>query len=307
MRSIPAIESLMQSSAEWTIHDTVQWAELILAEAGVEESRLNAGLLLAHVLQIDRSRMLVDRDRLLDAQVLSKFQSLVQRRAAREPLQYILGETEFMGLPFLVDTSVLIPRPETEILVEKGLEAIREIARTPMRILDIGTGCGNIAISLSYYSPGVSVTAIDISADALNTAGKNLERHRVPGVALVHADLFAGFLPGARFEMVVSNPPYVSLEEFPSLQPEIRLFEPRIATTDEADGLRFLRRILVFAKERLADGGALLVELAHDQENDAKRMATEHGFTNVTVHPDISGVPRVLEVWRERSEAVARP
>ena len=141
----------------------------------------------------------------------------------------------------------------------------------------------------------------------MNTATKNLERHGVPGITLVQADLFAGFLPGARFEMIVSNPPYVSLEEFSSLQPEIRLFEPRIATTDEADGLRFLRGILICAKERLADGGVLLVELAHDQEDHARRMATENGFTNAAIHPDISGVPRVLEAWRERNETAARP
>ena len=282
----------------WTVRSALEWASSVLSRSGIDEAGLNAELLLAHLLRLTRTRLSVEARRNLDPSLLEAYRVLVERRLSREPLQYIIGEVEFMGLPLYVDNSVLIPRPETEILVEKSLELIRSLSKERVSVLDIGTGSGNIAIALAKFSPCVQVTTIDISREALRTAARNLQRLQVERVVLSQADLFSDFLPGQSFDVIVSNPPYVSAVEFELLQPEIRLFEPRIATTDEGDGLSCIKRILTLAQQKLERSGAILLELGYGQAKDATEIASKCGLVKIAVHDDLSGVPRVLEAWR---------
>jgi release factor glutamine methyltransferase len=269
-------------------------ASLILSEAGVEEPRLNARLLLSHVLGIQHTVVDTRKRDSVDSEVTGRFMTLIERRRLREPLQYIIGEVEFMGLKFLVNTDVLIPRPETEVLVEKALECLKLPGARPL-VLDIGTGSGNIALALGHFRPDIEILAVDISPLALKVAGLNQQTLGVRNVTLRHADILDGFPVGTKFDMIVSNPPYVSNEEFDSLQPEIRMFEPRIATTDEGDGLRYIRRILEISLRHLNPRGAVLIELGQGQSETARDFATSLGLADPCIHPDLSGIPRVLQ------------
>jgi len=284
-----------------TITSSLQWASALLSEHGIDDAKRNAELFLSHVLGSNRTRLYIDAHSGLDDRQAREFQSMILRRISREPLQYIIGETEFMGLTFHVDKSVLIPRPETEILVERVLQAIGAMSSEAITVLDIGTGSGNIATALACLCPRVEVTAMDNSAEALGMASRNVIRHAARNVMLVEADVFSEFLPGLQFDVIVSNPPYVSAGDFEGLQPEIRLFEPRNATTDGGDGFLFLRRILRVAPRKLRSGGAIFVELGYSQSDEAKKVAVECGLVDVTVHDDLAGIPRVLEGWM-RSE-----
>jgi release factor glutamine methyltransferase len=275
----------------------------MLHSAGVDETRLNAELLLAHILAVDRLTLASRSRTPLDGGLSEKFRTFVQRRIQREPIQYILGETEFMGLRLFIGEGALIPRPETEVLVEKTLDAMKGMNRGPLHVLDIGTGSGNIAISLVKLCPYAKVTGLEISSAALEIARRNVTRHSAERVELMLGDIFSMMLPQTSYDLVVSNPPYVAAEEFESLQPEIRCFEPRIATTDDADGFRFLRRILDIAPGVLRVGGVVLVELAFSQADRARKLAAERGLSTIVVHEDLSGVPRVLEAWQSKPAA----
>jgi release factor glutamine methyltransferase len=277
-----------------TTDSALRWAAESLAEAGVEDARLNAELLLCHLLGVKRGSLLLQRHHTLSFDLDREYRSLIGRRKTREPLQYILGEVEFMGLKLEVNRDVLIPRPETEVLVEKALGLLRVSDRRPLTVLDIGTGSGNIAIALGHFRPDLHITAIDSSPAALRVALRNRERHRVSCATFEQADLFDEFLPGRRFDMIVSNPPYVPALEFDTLQPEIRLFEPPVATTDGGDGLRMIRRILEIAPGRLDAGGFVVIELGDNQSLESAGIARGCGLVDVEVYPDLAGIQRVL-------------
>jgi len=270
------------------------WAEACLSQQGIEESRLNAELLLAHATRCSRLELFLARNSTLAADQARCFTQCVLRRSKHEPLQYILGDTEFMGLTLGVDSRVLIPRPETELLVERALEAISAFGGGRMRILDIGAGSGNIAIAIGKRIPTAEIVAIDISPDALQVADLNLIRHGLKNVTLLEGDIFADLLRGQMFHMIVSNPPYVSVEEFAALQPEVKDYEPRNATTDNGDGLAFVRRIAAYARERLLPGGMLLVEIGYNQSFTAKEVFASAGLSDVHLFDDLAGIPRVV-------------
>jgi release factor glutamine methyltransferase len=282
------------TSRTWKILSLLEWSAEHLSSRGFDDARLNAELLLAHVLHLSRIQLYTQHDRPLDMQELAAYKSLLQRRLKHEPLQYILGETEFMGLPLFVDTSVLIPRPETELLVEKTLETLHSVAKENLDILDIGTGSGNIAVALASRLPHAGVTALDVSAEALAVAARNIERHHLANVTLLQADVFSDFLPGKAFDIIASNPPYISAQDFEQLQPEIKDFEPKIATTDGGDGLRFIRRISGVAAEKLTPGGWLLMEIAFSQSTAVRAIVSGFGFHDVEVFADYAGIPRVV-------------
>lgn len=279
---------------QWTVLSLIEWSAHHLREKGFDEARLHVDLLLARVLGLPRIGLYTNFDRPLDAAELARFKELFKRRLAHEPLQYILGSTEFMGLPFAVNPSVLIPRPETEVLVEAAVAWARVRQAEGLRVLDIGTGSGNIAVSVARFLPGAVVTAIDTSPEALRTAAANAAANGVTAVRLLEADILADPLPGEQFDAVLSNPPYVPLEEWEQLEPEVRDFEPRNATTDGEDGLRFIRRIAAFAASRLTPGGALFMEIGFGQAEAALDCARSAGLSEVTVLPDYGGIPRVL-------------
>lgn len=266
-----------------------------LRSRGFDEARLHGELLLAHVLGISRLDLYLQFDRPLTSGEVDHFRALFLRRLTHEPLQYILGETEFMGLRLTVDSNVLIPRPETELLVERALEFCARGSGAPWRILDACTGSGNIAVALAVRLPSAHITAVDVSPGALRVAGDNVARHAPGRVDLVAADLLTDPLPGGAFHLLVSNPPYVPLSEFPALQPEVRDFEPSIATTDGGDGLRFHRRLVELARERLEQGGALIMEIGFGQAAAVREICAAGGLMDIEVIPDYAGIARVVQ------------
>ncbi len=286
----------------WTVLLLLDWATGYLAARGFEEARLNVELLLAHVLSRSRLDLYLQLDRPLTAPELAIFKTVFQRRLSHEPVQYITGETEFMGLSFYVDRNVLIPRPETEQLVERTLETVRDMELSTASILDIGTGSGNIAVALGHFLRRADIVAIDISAEALTTAERNVSRNHIGNVRLMQLDMFDEFPPNLKFDVIVSNPPYVSLKEFAALQAEVREYEPRIATTDGADGLRFINHIAKFGKGLLNPGGALLVEIGYGQSEGVLEIFFKEGYVGVEVLQDYAGIPRIARGWRQGAE-----
>ncbi len=227
-------------------------------------------------------------------EIVDRFSSLVNRRAGGEPLQYILGKAQFMGLEFIVTPDVLIPRPETELLVEKAIEAIscQLSAVSCPRILDLGTGSGNIAISLTKFLRDCKIKASDVSEAALCIARENAVLNRAQDkIKFILSDLFEG-LEGYKFDMIISNPPYVARPQFEELQREIG-FEPREALDGGIDGLDFYRRIIKEAGEFLSDGGCLCLEIGFRQAEHIKSLFEKYYYKNILFIEDYSGIERV--------------
>ena len=276
----------------------LQWGASYLSEKGFDESRLTVELLLSHVLKLKRIQLYTNFDRPLDDGELASFKALFQRRLQHEPLQYILGTTEFMGLEFNVDRRVLIPRPETEAVVEEAIRFINEnFGGQAPRLLDIGTGSGCIAISLAHAIRTANVLAIDLSKEILDIATANAGKNGVADeVEFAVRDLFnseEGDFRG-EFYLVVSNPPYISQSDFAHVQPEIRDYEPAIATTDGGDGLKFYRRIARVAASWLVPGGAVIVEHGYNQADAVAEIFSNMGWPELRSFKDYSGIPRGL-------------
>ena len=252
-----------------TIREALRLAEARLEQAGVPDADVDAAYLLASVLKEDTLAMRINGHRELAAPQQAAFDALCDRRAAREPLQYILGETEFMGLTFHVEPGVLIPRADTEILVEKALAWMKPGAR----VLDIGTGSGAIAVSLAKLGRQAQVTAVDVSDRALEIARRNAERNGA-AVEFVKSDCFSA-LKGRKYDMIVSNPPYISADEMRGLMPEVTR-EPELALFGGADGLDFYRRISREAPEYLNEGGCLLFEIGWLQKDAVSALVKAH-------------------------------
>lgn len=279
----------------WTVLSLIEWSRDYLAERGFDEARLHAELMLTRALSISRLQLYLQFDRPLVHEELAAYRALFKRRLTHEPLQYILGETAFMGITVGVGPGVLIPRPETELLVELALERIREIPKPQLFALDVGIGSGNIALAIAHHTANVHVTGVDISEAAVAQSRSNATRLGLNRVEVLHADVFDTGFVHDRFDLVVANPPYISKDEFASLMPEVRLFEPREALTDEQDGYGFLHRLAPRVAEMLQPGGLFLCEIGHGQEAGAREIVANAGFRDVTVHPDYAGIPRVVE------------
>ncbi len=280
----------------WTVLELVTWSTTHLQEKKIDEARLTVELLLAHVLKMKRIQLYMNFDKPLTAEELASYKIVLKRRLSREPVHYIIGETEFMGFPFSVDTRVLIPRPETETLVEEAVRCCKSLrGGAAVSVLDIGTGSGCIAVSCARLLPGSVVHAVDISADALTLAKVNAERNGV-AVHFWEADIFADapLVPAKKFDAIVSNPPYISADVYTTLQPEITEFEPRCAETDESDGLSFYRRIADIAKSMLEEDGFIAVEHAYDQQHDVMAILGGAGWRSVVPLKDSSGSPRCV-------------
>jgi release factor glutamine methyltransferase len=289
--------TVRKEQKEWTVLSLIEWSSGYLADRGFDEGRLHVELMLAHVLQCSRVDLYLHFDRPLTTDELSAFKSLFQRRLNHEPLQYIVGQTNFMGLALEVSPGVLIPRPETELLVEEVVKVIRERNGQELNILDIGTGSGNIPIAIAHFSH-VPITSIDISEEALVIARRNVEKSGLPGITLLHADVLSDVLPGVQFDIIVSNPPYVSAAEFAGLPPEIREFEPSIATTDGRDGLLVVTAICEFASHRLAATGMLFVEIGYGQAEQVRRLVADCGLRVDAIVDDYGGIPRIVKAAR---------
>ncbi|HUW08812.1 MAG TPA: peptide chain release factor N(5)-glutamine methyltransferase [Anaerolineae bacterium] len=267
----------------------------VLQKAGCDSPELDAELLLASVLGWDRARLLAHSDHMLTEIELASWLALLGRRQGREPLAYILGRREFYGLDFIVDRRVLIPRPETELVVEHVL-AWAASRTGPLDLADVGTGSGCIAVALAAHLPGTTIHALDASADSLEVAAANVARHALgEQVILLQSDLLEQ-LPG-RVDGIIANLPYVRSDEMPVLQPEIREHEPWAALDGGPDGLGPVRRLLVQAVRYLSPAGAVFLEIGAEQGMAAREIARHH-FPNgkTQVLPDYAGLDRILQV-----------
>lgn len=270
-----------------------------LRHAGVPEPRREAGTLLAHALGCDRTFIITHPEHPMDDVSINRLADYVDRRTHREPLQYIIGLQQFFGLDFYVTPDVLIPRPETELLVEAALSLLTESGHTPL-ICDIGTGSGCIAVALLQAKANVRAVAVDISEAAIRVADINAVRHGVrERVALVVSNSFSSLTVGVReFDLIVSNPPYVSASAFKGLQREVRDHEPVIALKAGSDGLSMIRRLLEESPMYLKRGGHLLFEIGFDQGNRVRELVDSRVWNVLDIQPDLQGIPRIVALQK---------
>jgi len=271
----------------WTTLGVLTWTRQFLAEKGVENARLEAEWMLCEATGLDRIGLYLNFDKPLLHNELRHYRSMVTRRAGREPLQYILGSQEFDGLDFIVTRDVLIPRHDTETLIK----AVILHASDVVSILDIGTGSGCIAVSLAHHLPKAQVTAIDISPEALSVAIRNAETNNV-SIEFLHGSFFEP-VKGRCFDIIVSNPPYITTAEISGLQPEVRDFEPLLALDGGPDGLAAYRKLATDAPGYLNIGGRFFVETGAGQADDVLVMLKNAGFADLITLPDSSGIQRV--------------
>ena len=276
-----------------SIRQVLAGATKELLAAGIAEARMEAVSLLAHALQVDRTFVITNLEEGLTAEQLRTFGELVTRRARREPLQYIVGHQEFFELDFEVTPDVLIPRPETEIVVETALEMLTDFS-APL-IADIGAGSGCIVISLLHRLPDARGVAVDISPRALSVAQRNAVRHKVADrLTLVESDLFSALEPQAQFSLIVSNPPYVSEPEIETLQPEVRDHEPMSALISGFDGLSHIRVLLREASSYVRPNGFLIFEIGFDQRNAVEQLIDVVRWRLIEVREDLQNIPRTI-------------
>ena len=281
----------------WTIARVLRWSADDFRKRHLTSPRLDAELLLAHALGTDRIRLVIESDRQLTDTELTRFRDLIRRRRLGEPIAYIVGRREFYGLPFVVDRRGLVPRPDTETLVEVALERTRDRSMFG-RALDMCTGSGCVAIAFAKSRPTWRVTATDVSPDAAALAWENARRLGVTftlGVAV--GDLFAaveGAGGPARYELVTANPPYILTSDIAGLDVDIRDFEPRLALDGGADGLDLVRRIVAGARARLEPSGVLALEIGSDQGGATRALLEAAGFVDVAVRRDYGGRDRVV-------------
>ena len=282
-----------------TVRDALVNTAARLAGADREEARVQAEWLVAHVLGIRRLDWPLQAQRMLGSAELDQLDELAGRVAAGEPLQYVLGEAWFMGRPFRVDRRVLIPRPETEELVQRALDDERLAPDRAPDVIDVGTGSGCIAITIAVERPLARVTAVDLSGDALDVARRNarLLLQDKAEIRFVENDLLEGF-PAGQADLVISNPPYIATEVIATLDVHVRDFEPRLALDGGTDGLSSIRLLLAQSFSVLRAGGKVLMEIGDEQAEAAGELARSAGFSAVHVHRDLSGNMRMLEGLR---------
>jgi release factor glutamine methyltransferase len=274
---------------KWDVLKILNWTKEYLAGKGVENPRLEAEWMLCEALSLDRVGLYLNFDKPLSESELSAYRGMVARRGKREPLQYILGSQEFMGLDFQVSPAVLIPRHDTEVLVSEGIKR-GEAARS---ILDIGAGSGCVAIALAKALTGAEVCAVDISGEALAVARDNAQKNDAP-VQFFQGSLLEPFA-GRRFDMILSNPPYIPKADLATLQQEVRAFEPLGALDGGADGLDFYRAIVARAPEHLSAGGWLIFEVGAGQAPDVLALLQGGGLSAESFTAlDPAGIERVV-------------
>jgi len=286
-------ETLPAGRQVWTIKKLLEWSQEYLKKAKIDEPRLESELLLAHALGYKRIDLYIKFDQQPAKDSLSKFKEYIIRRKEHEPSAYITGNKPFMSLDINVTKDVLIPRPETELLVETAIDIAREI-NEPM-ILDIGTGSGAIAVSLAKYIPSAKVVATDLSEDSLKIAAENAKKHGVADkITFEKADLFPS---SGKFNLIVSNPPYIRSEDIKLLAPEIKDHEPIAALDGGPDGLAYYRRILAGLRDHMTENGCLLLEVGAGQSKEVSGLISERsGHAVINTRTDLNGIERLLTV-----------
>lgn len=282
-----------------TIAETLKLASERLRAASVPNDVLDAQTLLAEALGKDRTYLIVNFNEQLGEDLLTTYFALIERRSAGEPLQYITGHQQFFGLEFKVTPAVLIPRPETELIVEETIRLVEEQKLGAPVIVDVGTGSGCIAVTLARELENAKIFACDISMAALNVARRNAARHELENrIEFLESDLLAAFPQTPFADFILSNPPYVAAHELPTLQREVRDWEPHTALTDHGDGLSFYRRLLTDSPACLKPSGYLICELGFGQSDAVLALAASLGWTEVRLLDDLQGIPRTITLRR---------
>ena len=279
----------------WTVLDLVEWTENYFRESGITTPRLDAEVLLGFVLQKSRLQLYLSFEMPVFPDHLSVFRQLVQRRKEHTPVSYLTNHREFMSIDFYVDSRVLIPRPETEILVEYVLD--RTSTHGPISLVDIGTGSGAIAVSLAFNRPEWYIVATDISIDALAVAETNATRHQTE-IEFRSGDMLSTLESvDDKFDWIVSNPPYISSQDYKILPPDVRNFEPKLALASPPDGLQLIRILIESAPNYLKPNGRLAIEIGKGQRLDVEDFVhRSKKYQKIDFIPDLSGVARILVV-----------
>ena len=280
------------------ISEILKSATDILRESGIIEPRREANSLLAFALKKDKTFLIAHSEYELSSEEKTNFQTILQRRAKREPFQYIVGKQEFYGLDFFVTKDVLIPRPETELIVEAAIEILRNTENP--RFCEVGAGSGCISISILHEKKSATAIALDVSEKALQIARKNAEKHRVlQRLELKISDVFA-VLENEIFDIIISNPPYIPSEDFDRLQMEVRDFEPQNALTDGKDGLSIIEKIIKDAPKFLKPNSFLLMEIGFNQSKKVREMFSANLWQSVEFLHDLQGIPRLAKAQRSK-------
>ena len=286
----------------WTLLDTMTWTISHFKDRGVDSPRLTAEILMCHCLAMDRLSLYLEYDRPLNPEELGCYKALIKRRLQGEPVAYITGKKGFWDIEVTVSPQVLIPRPDTETLMEAALAAIKEIqeiqGQRPLKILELGSGSGALIVSLAQAMPGHQCVAVDVSPDAAAiTLGNARRLDCVPGVSVVSGSWFDPFAVDLRFDVIVSNPPYIPTRDIDTLAPEIRQYEPRLALDGGPDGLDCIREILFRAPAHLVPGGVLLLETGFDQGPALKSLVKSlPAYDNFHCIKDEAGHHRVVKI-----------
>lgn len=290
----------MSQEEVWTIKRLLEWTTDYLKKNGSESPRLDAEILLSDALGCKRIELYTQFEHVPDEEKRAKFRDYVKRRSKREPVAYLVGYKEFYSLTFEVNSHVLIPRPETEHLVVESLDILgRMQSNAPLRVCDVGTGSGAIAVAIAKHAPKCELTAIDISPEALEIAQKNAEKHTVTEkITFIRGDLLDSLPNEPSFDLIVSNPPYVSETEYEKLAPDVKNFEPKTALLADENGTAIIRRLIDQAATRLVTDGYLLIELspmiAQDMA-DLIRQKADHWHEPVILR-DMAGLERILKI-----------
>jgi release factor glutamine methyltransferase len=288
------------SFATVTVLEVIQRSTEFLQQRGVDAPRLQVELILAHVLKVPRLKLYLNFERPLAELELVQVREMVKRRGAREPLQHIVGTTSFCGLEIKCSSAALVPRPETELLAERAWQFAGNRGKDAL-VLDVGAGTGCIAIAVASHATDAVVDAVDVSAEALALARENVAAHGLAErVRLRLGDAFTSESAAMRYDVIVSNPPYIPREEIPSLEPEVRSFDPHLALDGGIDGLEFYRRIATHAGKFLKDGGRVMLEFGDGQANEVKKIFESQNWIVEEIVADYSARPRIL-IARQRT------
>jgi release factor glutamine methyltransferase len=290
----------MSQAETWTVGRLLAWTTDYLKQRGADNPRLDAEVLLAHARHCERIQLYTAFDEVVSEEVRGAFRDLVKQRAAGKPVAYLVGRREFYSLSFRVTPDVLIPRPETELVVMTVLDKLKARGDAAERVADVGTGSGAIAVSVAVHAPQIRVTATDISPAALAVARGNAQQHGVADrIELFEGDLLAPLPATPTFDVIASNPPYISQAEFDALPPEIKQHEPRVALLGGQTGTEAIARLIPQAAERLKSGGWLVMELSPMVEAEVHRLlSADERFTDIATHKDLAGLGRVIVARR---------
>ncbi len=281
---------------EWTIQRLLNWITEYLTQRQVDAPRLSAELLLSNVLGLKRIELYTQYNKPVPPEQLQRLRELVKRAGRHEPVAYLIGKTEFYSLEFEVTPDCLIPRPETELLAQRAIEFLRQRSG-PQSVCDLGTGCGILAVTIAQSVPDAKVVATDLSETALAVAAHNVEKHQLQDrIELRHGDLFEPLVPKLdQFDLLVSNPPYVSAAEYETLDKNVKDYEPRVALYAGADGLDVYRRISEKTDQFLKPDGLLLLEIGSTQGDAVKKLLERTNlFSTIEIQKDLSGRDRVV-------------